>query len=54
MLFRLPPFHPLQHTNSSFGYGFVNFVSKEDADRAIEVKDGEKVLHKQIRVAYSR
>jgi len=43
-----------KHTNSSFGYGFVNFVKKEDADRAIEIKDGEKVLHKQIRVAFSR
>jgi len=43
-----------KHTNSSFGYGFVNFVQKEDAERAIEVKDGEKVLHKQIRVAFSR
>lgn len=43
-----------KHTSSSFGYGFVNFVKKEDADRAIEVKDGEKVLHKQIRVAHSR
>lgn len=43
-----------KHTNSSFGYGFVNYVKKEDADRAIEKKDGEKVLHKQIRVAFSR
>jgi len=43
-----------KHTNSSFGYGFVNFVKKEDAERAIEKKDGEKVLHKQIRVAFSR
>lgn len=43
-----------KHTQSSSGYGFVNFVKKEDAERAIDEKDGEKVLHKRIRVAYSR
>lgn len=41
-------------TQTSFGYGFVNFVKKDDADKAIEVKDGQKVLHKTIRVAFSR
>lgn len=43
-----------KHTQSSFGYGFVNFVKEEDAERAIDEKDGEKVLHKRIRVAFSR
>jgi len=43
-----------KYTHSSFGYGFVNFVKKEDAERAIDEKDGEKVLHKRIRVAFSR
>lgn len=43
-----------KHNGSSFGYGFVNFVSKEDAELAIKSKNDEQVLNKHIRVAFSR
>ncbi|KAF0291750.1 Sex-lethal [Amphibalanus amphitrite] len=41
-------------TNYSYGYGFVEYVNPEDADRAIEQLNGLQVQNKKIKVSYAR
>ncbi|KAI0989169.1 hypothetical protein GJ496_010868 [Pomphorhynchus laevis] len=41
-------------TGYSFGYGFVEYVSPNDALRAIETYNGYKIKHKNLKVAFSR
>ncbi|KAL3327686.1 hypothetical protein AABB24_035385 [Solanum stoloniferum] len=41
-------------TGCSLGYGYVNFISSEDAVRAIEVKNHSTLNGKAIRVSWSR
>lgn len=38
----------------SFGYGFVNYQTPEDAAKAIDKLNGMPLEHKRIKVAYSR
>lgn len=38
----------------SFGYGFVNYATPEDAAKAIEQLNGKSVQHKCLKVAYSQ
>ena len=41
-------------TNYSFGYGFVDYVDAQDAATAIAKLNGHKILHKTLKVAYSK
>uniref|UniRef100_F6R2J6 RRM domain-containing protein n=1 Tax=Ciona intestinalis TaxID=7719 RepID=F6R2J6_CIOIN len=38
----------------SFGYGFVDYVKPEDADKAIQQLNGHPIQHKTIKVAFSK
>ncbi len=38
----------------SYGFGFVDYMSEEDAEKAIKELNGLQVQHKNIKVAYSR
>ena len=38
----------------SFGYGFVNYESADDAAKAIQELNGKALQHKTIKVAYSQ
>lgn len=44
----------VQYWNYSYGYGFVNYEREEDAAKAIEQLNGQKLQHKTIKVAYSQ
>lgn len=41
-------------TNYSYGFGFVDYVNEEDAERAIHEMNGQKMDHKTIKVSYAR
>ena len=41
-------------TQYSYGFGFVNFESADDAQRAITTLNGLNIQHKRIKVAYAR
>ncbi|XP_037077193.1 protein sex-lethal-like [Pollicipes pollicipes] len=41
-------------TGYSFGYGFVEFINPDDADKAIALLDGLRVQNKRIKVSYAR
>jgi ELAV like protein 2/3/4 len=41
-------------TNQNLGYGFVNYVNIDDADRAIQAINGLKIENKIIKVSYAR
>lgn len=41
-------------TNLNLGYGFVNYVNIEDAERAINSLNGIKLENKMIKVSYAR
>jgi RNA recognition motif-containing protein len=41
-------------TQISLGYGFVRFVSEEDAATAIKSKNGFKIGHKLLKVSVAR
>ena len=43
-----------RHTNYSYGFGFVEYQSEADAERAIDTLNGMKLQHKTLKVAYSR
>lgn len=43
-----------KRTGYSFGYGFVNYQSEDDAKKAIETLNGLQLMHKKIKVAYAR
>ena len=38
----------------SFGYGFVEYLSEEDARKAIDTLNGYQIEHKRLKVAYAR
>ena len=38
----------------SFGYGFIDYVRPEDADKAINKLNGFKIANKTLRVAFSK
>ncbi|XP_037077207.1 sex-lethal homolog [Pollicipes pollicipes] len=44
----------LERTGYSFGYGFVEFINPDDADKAIALLDGLRVQNKRIKVSYAR
>lgn len=41
-------------TGYSYGFGFVDYATEEDAANAIAMLNGYQIQHKQIKVAYSR
>ena len=41
-------------TGYSYGFGFVDYLRPEDAERAIKTLNGHLVEHKKIKVAYAR
>lgn len=41
-------------TGYSYGFGFVDYATEEDAEKAITMLNGYHLQHKQIKVAYSR
>ena len=41
-------------TNYSYGYGFVEYINPDDADRAIEQLNGLEVQNKKIKVSFAR
>lgn len=41
-------------TGYSYGFGFVDYATEEDAANAIQMLNGYQLHHKQIKVAYSR
>lgn len=43
-----------KRTGYSFGYGFVNYVKKQDAHKAINTLNGKQIQNKQIKVALAR
>ncbi|XP_071039516.1 ELAV-like protein 1 isoform X3 [Parasteatoda tepidariorum] len=42
------------HTCQSLGYGFVNYVRPEDAEKAINTLNGLRLQNKTIKVSYAR
>ena len=43
-----------RYTNESRGFGFVEFSSQEDAEKAINALDGKERFGRQLRVNVSR
>lgn len=41
-------------TGYSYGFGFIDFATEEEAERAIEGLNGMQLQHKRIKVAFSR
>ncbi|CAF4065947.1 unnamed protein product, partial [Rotaria magnacalcarata] len=41
-------------TGQSLGYGFVNFVRTEDADKAVKTMNGLRLQNKTIKVSFAR
>ena len=41
-------------TNQNLGYGFVNYMNMEDAEKAIQSINGLKIENKMIKVSYAR
>ncbi|XP_062612762.1 ELAV-like protein 2 [Saccostrea cucullata] len=41
-------------TNYSYGFGFVDYLNAEDAERAIHEMNGQKMDHKTIKVSHAR
>jgi protein sex-lethal len=41
-------------TGYSYGFGFVNYTSEDDALRAITTLNGLQVQNKRIKVSYAR
>lgn len=49
-LSRLTIVHVFSHTGHSLGYGFVNYVTAKDAERAINTLNGLRLQSKTIKV----
>ena len=43
-----------RNTGYSYGYGFVDYASEDDAQKAIDALNGLQLQHKRIKVAHSR
>ena len=53
--FPIPPFHSILamlFAGQSLGYGFVNYVRPDDADKAINTLNGLRLQNKTIKVSY--
>jgi len=44
----------LQQSGQSLGYGFVNYIRAEDAEKAVNTLNGLRLQNKVIKVSYAR
>jgi len=41
-------------TGYSYGFGFIDYATEEEAERAVNALNGSQLQHKRIKVAFSR